>query len=64
MEKIFTARIKPYTAFQRGVYGVMVDEKGVVRVWDHLGQHYTICHDLSERTQQRLRNQVANIASQ
>ena len=36
-----------------------VDGAGTVRVWDRFAEHYTLCHDLSQRTQSRIRSLAA-----
>ena len=55
MDTIITAVAKPFTNFPRGKYTFAIDASGIVRVWDSVAGHYTRCHSMSTRGQQRIR---------
>lgn len=40
-------------------HSVRVDDSGDVTVYDPVAGHYTLCHELSERTMARIRKLVA-----
>ncbi len=43
---------KPYTLHAREEYELLVDlDEPRVRVWDHVGHIYTVCHVLSPASQ-------------
>ena len=37
----------------------MVDQDGLVRVWDSVAGYYTLCHNLTKRQQARVRRILA-----
>lgn len=51
----FTSRCKAFSGEPMQIYRICVDSDGTVSVWDSVAGHYTTCHALSERQQQRLR---------
>jgi hypothetical protein len=51
-----TVTCKPYTAFGRGKYRVLVElgEHPRVRVWDHIGHIFTVCHSLTPASERSI----------
>ena len=52
---IVTARAKAFSGDPIGAYKFAVDADGVVRVYDEVAGHYTVCHALGESAQKRIR---------
>lgn len=66
MEIKIKALCKPFTAFGRGRYNLLVDvsEQPRVRVWDGVGQIYTVCHALSAASQRSIVAKARKLAAQ
>jgi len=50
-----TARAKAFSTESMSEYRFLVDNDGTVRVYDDIAGHFTRCHALSARQQQRIR---------
>lgn len=50
-----TARCKAFSGEGVRANRILVDADGTVRVWDDVAGHYTTCHSIPGKGQQRLR---------
>jgi hypothetical protein len=44
-----------------GTYPAYADEYGIVRVYDSIAGHYTVCHSLTPRQQARVRRLTCSV---
>jgi hypothetical protein len=54
-EKVITIRAKAFTGYGIEKIHAMVHTDGTVWVYDDVAKHYTNCHALSPRSQQKIR---------
>jgi len=51
---IITVRCRAFSGQPTRTHRVMVEQDGMVRVWDEVAGHYTTCHALSHATIRRI----------
>jgi hypothetical protein len=57
-ETYFDTRAKAFSGQGVRTHRVSVDSDGTVRVYDNVAKHYTTCHALTERQQERIRREA------
>jgi len=55
-----TIRARAFTAEGVRAHRVYVDDSKIVRVWDSVAGHYTVCHSLSDSAIRRIRRLAAD----
>ena len=55
--KQFLAVAKPFSTEKRGTYWFSVDTDNTLSVYDDMADHFTTCHDISERVRNRIISQ-------
>jgi len=52
--RVITVRCRAFSGQPTRTHRVMVEQDGMVRVWDEVAGHYTTCHALSHATIRRI----------